>query len=67
MPSMSPPSLTSAKIMATSRPRISMTARAGLFGTLTFDDVKLLVLEQRRRQVAEVRVVLDDQYGSALR
>ena len=37
------------------------------FSALTLDGFQLLVLEQRRRQVAEVGVVLDDQYGSALR
>jgi hypothetical protein len=37
------------------------------FGTFTLDGFQLLVFEQRRRQAAQVGVVLDDQYGSALR
>ena len=57
-PSMTPGSRMSAKIMATSRPPISMTASAAS------DGVDLFLLEQRRREAAKFSVVLEDQYGS---
>jgi len=43
-------------------PRDQHDGKRGL-RALTFDDVQLLVFEHRRRQAAEVGVVLDDQYG----
>jgi hypothetical protein len=36
------------------------------FRTYTLDRFQLLVCQQHRREVAEVEIVLDDQYGSAL-
>src|SRR5947209_1467275 len=61
-PSITPGSRTSAKIMATSRPPISRVASAA--SSLSHSMVYLFVFEQRRHQVMEFSVVLDDQYGS---
>src|SRR5207245_6044196 len=35
------------------------------FSALTFDGIELLLFKQRRSQAAQLRVVLDDQCGSA--
>jgi hypothetical protein len=52
-----------ARIVGRRRKRSDLIAGIG-FRAFTLDGVQFFVFEQRRRQVAEFSVVLDDQYGS---
>src|SRR5262245_38289834 len=48
------------------RTRRKSPPRCG-FSALAFDGIELLLFKQRRSQAAQLRVVLDDQRGSAFR